>query len=43
VPRTVMHGHNDIFNSRATSLILAIIQISGAVISLAKRWDSYEE
>ena len=39
----VIKNHNDIFNSKARSLILALIQISGAVASLATDWaDSYE-
>jgi hypothetical protein len=36
VPAKVIANHNDIFNSRADSLLLALIQISGAVMSLAK-------
>jgi hypothetical protein len=39
VPRGVIKNHNDIFNSRARSLILALIQISGAVASLAEDWS----
>jgi len=36
--------HNDIFNSRSASMILALIQMSGAVASLAEDWeDSFEE
>ena len=43
VPREVIKDHNDIFNSTARSLILALIQISGAVASLAANWgDSFE-
>ena len=43
VPREVIKDHNDIFNSTARSLILALIQISGAVASLAVDWgDSFE-
>jgi hypothetical protein len=39
----VIKDHNDIFNSKARSLILSLIQISGAVASLAKDWaDSFE-
>lgn len=36
VPSEIVTGHNDIFNSRAGSLILALIQVSGAVMSLAE-------
>jgi len=43
VPRDVIKDHNDIFNSKARSLILALIQISGAVASLAEDWgESFE-
>lgn len=43
VPPEVIPDHNDIFNSRARELILALIQISGAVASLARDWaDSFE-
>jgi pimeloyl-ACP methyl ester carboxylesterase len=35
VPPEIVSDHNDIFNSRAGSLILALIQISGAVMGLA--------
>ena len=38
VPPEVIKDHNDIFNSKARSLILALIQISGAVASLAEDW-----
>jgi hypothetical protein len=38
VPSEVIKDHNDIFNSKARSLILAFIQISGAVASLAEDW-----
>ena len=36
VGRQVIGKHSNIFNSRATSLMLALIQISGAVMSLAQ-------
>ena len=39
VPPEVIADHNDIFNSRARSLTLALIQLSGAVASLARDWD----
>jgi hypothetical protein len=40
VPQEVIKNHNDIFNSKARSLILALIQISGAVASLAEDWGA---
>lgn len=39
VPADVIAHHNDIFNSKARSLALAMIQASGAVASLASDWD----
>lgn len=43
IPPEVVPDHNDIFNSRARELILALIKISGAVASLARDWaDSFE-
>jgi hypothetical protein len=43
VPPEIIKDHNDIFNSTARSLTLALIQISGAVASLAEDWgDSFE-
>jgi hypothetical protein len=36
LPPEIVPNHNDIFNSRASSLILALIQASGAVMSLAE-------
>jgi pimeloyl-ACP methyl ester carboxylesterase len=39
VPPEVIADHNDIFNSKARSLTLALIQLSGAVASLARDWD----
>jgi hypothetical protein len=35
----IVADHNDIFNSRASSLMLAMIQMSGAIMSLAHDWD----
>jgi hypothetical protein len=35
----VVADHNDIFNTRAASLLLALIQVSGAVMSLAQDFD----
>ena len=44
VPSELIDGHNDIFNSRSASMILALVQMSGAVASLAEDWnDSFEE
>jgi hypothetical protein len=40
VPPEIMSDHNDIFNSRSSSLILGLIQISGAVMSLAYDLDT---
>jgi hypothetical protein len=39
LPGHLVGDHNDIFNSRASSLMLGMIQISGAVMSLAQDWD----
>jgi hypothetical protein len=39
VPTEVIKDHNDIFNSRARSLVLALIQVSGAVASIAESWE----
>jgi hypothetical protein len=39
VPPSLIKDHNDIFNSRARSLILGLIQISGAVASVAEDWE----
>jgi hypothetical protein len=36
VPREIVPNHNDIFNSFSSTLIMALIQISGAVMSLAE-------
>jgi hypothetical protein len=38
VPSEIIKDHNEVFNSKARSLILALIQISGAVASLAEDW-----
>ena len=44
LPPEISHDHNDIFNFRSSLLILALMQISGAVVSLAKKWeDAFEE
>jgi hypothetical protein len=39
VPPEVIKDHNDIFNSRARSLVLGLIQMSGAVASIAENWE----
>jgi hypothetical protein len=38
-PPALIADHNDIFNSRAMSLILAFLQMSGGVASLARDWE----
>ncbi len=40
LPPEIVKDHNDIFNSRSSSLILALMQISGTVGSLAPDWES---
>jgi len=40
LPPEIVKDHNDIFNSRSSSLILALMQISGTVGSLARDWES---
>jgi hypothetical protein len=43
VPVDVIEEHNEIFTSKARSLTLALIQVSGAVASLAGEWaESFE-
>ncbi|MBL8527471.1 MAG: hypothetical protein JNL68_07285 [Burkholderiales bacterium] len=39
VPEEVIAEHNEIFQPTPRALILALIQISGAVASLARDWD----
>ncbi len=39
VPDDVIADHNDIFNFKSSLLILALIQISGATMSLAEDWE----
>jgi len=39
VPEEVIPDHNEVFIPKARSLMLALIQISGAVASLARDWD----
>lgn len=44
VPPEVVAHHNDIFNSLCRELIIGLIQISGAVVSLAQdRRDNFED
>jgi hypothetical protein len=38
IPGELCADHNDIFNPQMGSLVLALIQISGAVMSLANEW-----
>ncbi len=39
IPRELCKDHNDIFNTQMGSLVLSLIQISGAVMSLANDWE----
>lgn len=39
IPRELSKDHNDIFNTQMGSLVLSLIQISGAVMSLANDWE----
>ncbi|MGE3802333.1 MAG: hypothetical protein AB7H80_15060, partial [Candidatus Kapaibacterium sp.] len=39
VPKDVINDHNDIFNFKSMLLVLALIQISGATMSLAEDWS----
>ena len=44
VPPEVIEDHNDIFNSTSSLLIMALLQISGSVMSLAQGWkENFEE
>ena len=43
LPPSISASHNDIFNFRSTLLIMALMQISGAVMSLAKGWEEVFE
>jgi hypothetical protein len=44
VGRDLIANHNDIFNFRTALLILAMIQISGAAVSLAEDFErNFEE
>ncbi len=43
LPPRISAKHNDIFNARSGLLMLALMQISGAVMSLAEEWkDNFE-
>jgi hypothetical protein len=43
IPEALIPDHNNIFNAKARELILALMQISGAVASLAEDWrDTFE-
>jgi hypothetical protein len=43
VPPEISKEHNEIFNYRARLLILALLQVSGSILSLAEKWpDSFE-
>ena len=43
VPPNIIEDHNDIYNFRSSLLIMAMIQLSGAVMSLAQEWkDTFE-
>jgi hypothetical protein len=43
LPPRISAEHNDIFNTRSSLLMLALMQISGAVMSLAEEWkDNFE-
>jgi hypothetical protein len=42
IPPRISAEHNDVFNNRCSLLTLALMQISGAVMSLAEDWrDSF--
>jgi hypothetical protein len=39
----LISNHNDVFNHRSSLLALPLLQMSGAVMSLAKEWiDTFE-
>jgi len=43
LPGEIVADHNDIFGYEATTLLLALMQVSGSVLSLASDWrDSFE-
>ena len=43
LPWSLSKGHNDIFNYRSSLLVLALMQISGAAVSLAENWTDVFE
>jgi hypothetical protein len=43
VPREVMGGHNDVFNTRSNLFVMALAQASGGVLSLANKWPDVFE
>jgi hypothetical protein len=43
LPYSLSRGHNDIFNYRSSLLVLALMQISGAAVSLAENWSEVFE
>jgi hypothetical protein len=40
IPPEIVSEHNDIFNPRASSLLISLIQLSGGIMSLAQDWDT---
>jgi hypothetical protein len=43
LPAALVADHNDIFNAKARELMIGLMQISGAVMSLAQEWkDTFE-
>jgi hypothetical protein len=43
LPPDISGGHNDVFNFRSRLLALAMMQISGAIVSLATKWEGVFE
>jgi hypothetical protein len=43
VPSELIDGHGDIFNGRSSLLIMALIQISGATMSVHRSYDAMFE
>ena len=43
MPPAISSSYNDIFNFRSSLLIMALLQISGAIMSLAKGWEEVFE
>jgi hypothetical protein len=43
IPESIVKNHNDIFNPQSRLLIMALMQVSGSVMSLAIDWrDTFE-